>query len=138
MRYAKMCWLVVMTEADLQEAIITWAHTLEPRYIELKWLHAVPNGGLRSGREAMSLKRQGVKSGVLDLHLPVTRGGYGGLMIELKTPTGKCKAPSKEQAEYMQFLRFNGYCARISNDFDEVKTLIVDYLEGRVIHGAHA
>jgi len=86
----------------------------------------------------MSLKRQGVKAGVLDLHLPVARGGYHGLMVELKTPTGKCKSPSKEQLEYIVFLTEQGYYVRVSNDFEEVKRVIICYLEGKLINGAHA
>lgn len=117
-----------MLESDLQEAIISWAHTLEPRYPELKWLHAVPNGGYRSGREAVGLQRQGVKSGVLDLHLPVARGGFHGLMIELKRPGGKCKSPSIDQLEYMVFLTKQGYYAFCSNDFEYVKMRILEYL----------
>ena len=117
-----------MLESDLQEAIFSWANTLEPRYPEIRWLHAVPNGGYRSGREAVGLKRQGVKAGILDIALDVARGGYHGLRIELKRPGGKCKPPSKEQAEYMEFLTRQGYCARISNDFEEVKNIILEYL----------
>ena len=118
-----------MLESDLQEAIFAWANTQEKKHPVLKWLHAVPNGGYRSGREAVGLKRQGVKPGVLDLHLPVARGVYHGLMIELKRPGGKCAKPRPEQAEYIEFLTCQGYCARISNDFEEVKTIILEYLE---------
>ena len=120
-----------MLESDLQEAIFSWANTLEPRYPEIRWLHAVPNGGYRSGREAVGLNRQGVKPGILDLHLPVARGGFHGIMIELKRPGGKCAKPSAEQLEYMQFLNSKGYCARISNDFDEVKNIILGYLNAK-------
>ena len=117
-----------MLESDLQEAIFSWANTLEPRYPEIRWLHAVPNGGYRSGREAVGLKRQGVKAGILDLHLPVARGGFYGMMIELKRPGGKCAKPRPEQAEYIAFLTEQGYCARISNDFAECKNIILEYL----------
>ena len=117
-----------MLESDLQEAIFTWAHTIEGKHPELRWLHAVPNGGYRSGREAVGLRRQGVRAGILDLHLPVARGGYHGLMIELKRPGGKCAKPSKEQSEYIEFLTCQGYCARIGNDFDECKQIILEYL----------
>ena len=41
-------------------------------------------GGKRDAKTATILKRQGVKAGVPDLHLPVARGGYHGLYIELK------------------------------------------------------
>lgn len=117
-----------MLESDLQVAIFAWAHTIEDKHPELKWLHAVPNGGYRSGREAVGLQRQGVRAGILDIALDVALGGYHGLRIELKRPGGKCKPPSKEQAEYMEFLTQQGYCARISNDFDEVKHIILEYL----------
>lgn len=117
-----------MLESDLQEAIITWAHTLEPRYPCLKWLYAVPNGGHRSGREAVGLKRQGVRAGILDLAIDVARGGYHGLRIELKRPGGKCAKPRPEQADYIAFLKDQGYCARITNDFDECKNIILEYL----------
>lgn len=122
-----------MVESDLQKALITWARTKEKIYPELKWLHAIPNGGKRDSRTAQLMVAEGVKAGVLDLHLPVARGGYHGLMMELKRPGGKCLAPSKEQSEYMEFLDGQGYCTMISNDFGQVKTHLVDYLEGRLV-----
>ena len=117
-----------MLESDLQIAIFTWAHTQEVNYPELRWLYHVSNGGYRNGREAVGLQRQGVKAGILDIALDVARGVYHGLRIELKRPGGKCKPPSKEQAEYMEFLTCQGYCARISNDFSECKQIILEYL----------
>lgn len=124
---------MALSESDLQMALIRWSETQMVKYPELKWFHAVPNGGKRDSREAMGLKAQGVKAGVLDLHLPVARGGYHGFMIELKKPGGKCDAPRKEQGEYMEFLDAQGYCTMISNDFVQIKTHLVDYLEGRLV-----
>ena len=117
-----------MLESDLQIAVFAWAHTQESIYPELRWLHAVPNGGYRSGREAVGLQRQGVKAGILDIALDVARGGYHGLRIELKRPGVKCAKPSAEQLEYIGFLTRQGYCARISNDFSECKQIILEYL----------
>ena len=119
---------MTLRESDLQEAIITWSHTMIPQYPELAWFFAVPNGGYRSGREAVSLKRQGVVPGILDLMLCVPRGVYHGLAIELKIPGGKCKPPSKEQSAYIAFLTEQGYRARITNSFDECKSIILEYL----------
>jgi hypothetical protein len=116
------------TESDLQAAIIRWASTLEPNYPELKWLHHIPNGGKRDSRTAMMLQAQGVKKGILDLHLPVARGPYHGLMIELKIPDGKQPKPSQEQKEYTVFLTDQGYLALCMNDFVAVKQAILDYL----------
>lgn len=117
-----------MLESDLQEAVIAWKNTKVSAYPELEWLHAVPNGGYRSGREAVGLKRQGVKAGILDLSLDVARGGYHGLKVELKRPGGKCLPPSKEQAAYIDFLTEQGYYCFVSNDFEEVKRRILEYL----------
>jgi len=122
-----------MLESDLQRAIIMWSRTQLTKYPQLLWLHHCPNGGKRDSREAQALKSQGVVSGILDLALDVARGGYNGFKLELKQPIGKCKPPSKEQAEYMQFCAEQGYFAAISNDFDECKALILDYLEGRLV-----
>lgn len=122
-----------MVESDLQCAIIVWARTIERNYPELVWLHHIGNGGKRDSFEAQNLKRQGVKAGILDLHLPVARGGYHGLMAELKHPYGKCKPPSAEQAEYITFLNAQGYATLVSNSFEQVKAFILDYLEGRII-----
>lgn len=126
---------MALIEADLQRAVVTWAKTQLKKYPELLWLHHIPSGGKRDSREAQSLQSQGVKAGILDLHLPVARGGFHGLMIEMKRPGGKCPKPSAEQAEYMKFLTEQGYANIITNDFSEVKTYITDYLEGRIHRG---
>lgn len=122
-----------MRESDLQQAIVRWAKTLVTKYPELLWLHAIANGGKRDSREAQSLKEQGLVAGILDMHLPVARGGYHGAMIENKRPGGKCLPPSKEQAEYIEFLTNQGYATLVSNSFDEVKQFLVDYLEGKIM-----
>lgn len=127
-----------LSESDLQRALITWAKTQVKYYPCLLWMHAIPNGSKRDSREAMRLKSEGVKAGILDLHLPVARGGYHGAMLELKTPQGKCKAPSVEQAAYLKFLNEQGYATIVSNSFDELKTFLIDYLEGRLHRGADA
>jgi len=122
-----------MLESDLQKAIITWSRTKLKVHPELKWLHSVPNGGKRDSRTAQLMVAEGVKAGVLDLHLPVPRGGFHGLMLELKRPGGKCLAPSKEQSEYLEFLTEQGYCTIVSNDFNELKNHITNYLQGELV-----
>jgi len=125
---------MTLREADLQQALITWAKTQIGKYPEMLWLHHVPLGGRRDSREALSLQCQGVKAGILDLCLDVARGGFHGLRIELKRPGGTCLKPSKEQAEYIKFLTEQGYATLVSNSFDEVKAFLIDYLEGRLVN----
>lgn len=86
-----------MTEAQHQANVIKWSQqpTIRRRWPELALLHHIPNGGSRDPVEGRHLKAQGVKRGVPDLCLPVARGPYHGLYIEMKTETGR---PTPEQA----------------------------------------
>ena len=72
-----------MSEAQEQAAVIEYCE-----FIHVPVFH-IPNGGYRNAREAANLKRQGVKAGVPDLCIPVAKGGYHGLYIEMKTKKGK-------------------------------------------------
>lgn len=117
-----------MLESDLQRAIFVWRDTIIPKHPELEWLYHCPNGEKRDAFTAQRLKQQGVKAGILDLALDVARGGYHGLRIELKRPGGKCAKPRPEQASCIAFLTEQGYCARITNDFTECKSIILGYL----------
>lgn len=54
-----------------------------------KLLFAVPNGGSRNIIEAKNLKAQGIKSGVSDLLLLISKKGYSCLCLESKTLTEK-------------------------------------------------
>ncbi len=93
----------------------------------LVWLHHIANGGQRNPRTAALLKAQGVKPGILDLHLPVPRGPFHGMMIELKKP-GEKPVPSTDQASYMEFLTENSYCTYCLSDFEAIKAVITAYL----------
>ena len=67
-----------------QMGVIDWSNWNTGRFPELKLLFHVPNGGKRNAAEAARFKAMGVKAGVPDLCLPVPRGGYAGLYIEMK------------------------------------------------------
>lgn len=114
-----------MSEAREQTAVIQWAHLMENKYPQLKMLYHIPNGGSRNAREAHNLKMQGVRAGVPDLHLPVARGGYHSLWLEMKY--GKNK-PTALQKEYMEFLKNEGHCVHVCYSADEAIETICDYL----------
>ena len=115
------------SEDTKQINVISWASWQMQKYPELKWLHHIPNGGSRNKAEAANLKRQGVKAGVPDLFLPVARGGYHGLYIELKF--GKNKT-SKNQDKWLSALSKQGYCAMVCYGWVEAKKAICEYLKG--------
>lgn len=85
-----------MSEHDTQAAFIEYVRIRENQVSELKWLHAIPNGGARNVVVAVKLKAEGVLKGISDIFWPHPRGGYHGLYIEFKN--GKNKL-TKEQRE---------------------------------------
>ena len=52
-------------EAKEQANLMRWAALSCSRFPELDMLFHIPNGGARDKREGASLKRQGVKAGVM-------------------------------------------------------------------------
>ncbi len=85
-----------LSEHQLQCNVIKWARLQTCVFPELALLYAIPNGEKRHPSVAVRLKKEGVKAGVPDLHLPVSRGGYLGLWIEMKTATGTVRKNQKE------------------------------------------
>ena len=110
-------------EDSEQAALFQWAGYIP----ELKWMHAIANGGKRNIREAARLKRQGVKSGVSDIFLPLPRGGNCGLYIEMKRSKGRISV-SKNQKQFMIDMSKAGYKAVICKGFDDAKNVINEYL----------
>lgn len=100
------------TEAQEQCDLIEWANASASAGIrpELALLYAIPNGGRRDRAEAAHLKRQGVKAGVPDLCLPVPRGGFHGLYIEMKVDKNK---PTGKQENWLRQLKNNGYATAV-------------------------
>lgn len=118
---------VCATESQEQQSLFQWARLMEGRYPELRLLHAIPNGGLRNKATAAILSAEGVKSGVPDICLPVARGGYHGLYIELKRREGG--RPSKAQIDWIIRLNEQGHKANICLGWEEARAVIEKYLE---------
>jgi len=105
---------------------------------ELKWLHAIPNGGARNAVTAGRMKAEGVKAGVLDIMLPVRRvvapdpakpeqvNIYGGLYIEMKKQGG---ALSGVQKLFIEHVTANGYRFALCFDWISAAMVVQNYLE---------
>lgn len=115
-------------EGKEQEALFEWSNFAEGRYPELALLHHVPNGGKRTPWEGQAFKRRGVKPGVPDLDLPVARGGFIGLRIELKR-VGEGKRTTAEQDWWIHHLRYQGHQVLVCEGWEAAKKAIVKYLE---------
>ena len=72
---------------------------------------------------------KGYTGGQPDILLLNYHTKYKGLAIEFKTPTGH-GVLSKNQENYMNQLKHNGFMTLISCDYDEIITLIVKYSLG--------
>ena len=108
-------------EHQHQVNVINWSMIHRAEYPDLKLLHAVPNGGNRNEIEAKHLKDEGVKPGVPDLFLPVSRGKYHGLMIEMKTDTGRT---SDEQNWWIFELNRQGYFCKVCHGWESAVRVI--------------
>lgn len=108
-----------------QITVISWANWNVNKWPELKWLFHIPNGGKRNYTEAARFKMAGVKAGVCDLELPVARGEYHGLFIEMKYGDNKT---TEAQEEFIAFVRQQGYCAVVCNGANEAINVLEMYL----------
>lgn len=108
-----------------QMGVIDWANWNTNRFPELQLLFHVPNGGKRSATEAARFKAMGVKAGVPDLCLPVPRGGYAGLYIEMKY--GKNK-PTDNQKQWIADLKAQGYKVEVCWSGEDATWLLENYL----------
>jgi hypothetical protein len=114
-----------MSEHDEQAALFGWAQWARFDAPELDLLFAVPNGGHRHKATAAKMKAEGVKKGVPDVFLPVARDPFIGLWIEMKFGYNK---PTKEQAEWMEALRAQGYRCEVCYRWQDAAAVIADYL----------
>ena len=85
----------------------------------------VPNEGKRSAAYAARLKRIGMRPGFPDLFIPLARGRYHGLFIEMKHGSGRA---SGAQESWLRLLSREGYAVSISYGFDAAKRVIEKYI----------
>lgn len=102
----------ISSEAQEQEALFRWADFAVSKHPELELMYHVPNEGKRTVSNGAALKRQGLKKGVPDICLPVPRGKYHGLYIEMKKIGGN---PTAEQKYYINELAKQGYAVYIAD-----------------------
>jgi len=85
-----------------------------------------PNGGLRTKAIAAKFKRMGVKPGVSDICLPVSRNGYTCLWLELKAGSNK---PTKNQIDFMDFQTKEGAKCVVCYTWIEARDEVKSYLK---------
>ncbi len=115
-----------ITEHGEQQAVFQWAGVHLGVYPELSYMYAVPNVRKGAGMR-MYLSQEGVKAGVSDICLPVARGRYHGLYIEMKR-NHKSKV-QQSQREFIAFVLSQGYFGKICYGADEAIQSIEAYMK---------
>lgn len=119
-----------LSEHAHQALLFQWAEVASGRMPELKLLFAIPNFAGRLGKatamHGARLKREGRKKGVPDMLLPIPRGTYHGLFVELKAKGGR---PTPEQREWLHALQDAGYAAHLCVGWEDARQCIESYLQ---------
>lgn len=114
-------------EFQEQSALIDWSRNpaVRRQYPELKLLSASLNGVKLSKAQAGKAKAAGMLKGESDLRLPVARGPYIGLIIEMKVKPNK---PTEDQLQYGQDMQEECHRFEVCYDWIEAQRIIIDYL----------
>lgn len=99
-------------------------------------LHSIPNGGklpyhknekgIYTSPQRIKLVREGMLNGIPDLFLPVARGGWHGLYMELKILPNQ---PSEEQVMRMDLLMKQGFLCTVCYTRETGALFFKNYLE---------
>jgi hypothetical protein len=106
--------------------VAQWAHKfMLGNGLSLSYFMRSLTGARGILRVATKLKAEGVKRGVPDYCLPVARGRYNGLYLELKAPGGRVTV---EQNWWIDKLEDQGYAAGVCYGADEAIRILETYL----------
>ena len=117
----------IPNETQEQIWLMQWSQqpSIRQQHPDLKLLYHIPNE--RSDKkQAAILKKMGVKRGVPDLCLPVARGHFHGLYIEMKRSDGG--RTSDDQIWWNEQLLSKGYASVICNGWESGKEALLWYL----------
>lgn len=114
------------SEETEQIHLFKWCEWAQSKYPELEALYHIPNEGKRSQAYGARLRAQGLKSGVPDICLPVPKGKYNGLYIELKKIGGK---PTENQIYWLGLLERYGNAVAICEGAEQAEQVISAYCE---------
>lgn len=126
----------VPTEHEEQATLFAWADRWSIRHPDLEAMFSIPNFSGRLGkvppiaaiRQAAQLKAEGRKPGVPDILLPVARGGFHGLFVEMKRQNATPSDTAPEQREWHDRLRANGYRVEVCKGWEAARDVLLSYL----------
>jgi hypothetical protein len=116
----------IASEDQEQRALFKWATMQSAKYPDLLKMFHIPNGKKRSHITAAILVGLGVKPGVSDIFLPVPRGVYHGMFIEMKRIKGGNE--SAEQKAFGDQVMGDGYRYTVCMGWEQAADRILQYL----------
>ena len=118
--------MLKITEHQHQAAYFDWVRAKERQDPTYSCIFAIPNGGNRKVQYAVKMKREGLKSGVWDIHIPISKDGWAGLWIEMKVKPNKL---SPEQKAFGDLMQSFGHKLAVCYSFEEAKAQTEVYLD---------
>jgi len=109
-------------EDQIQQAVVRYVRT---KYIWIPFTCAPATS--TSAREGAKKKKMGYCKGWPDLFFAISRKGYHGLFIELKTKKGRL---SKDQRLILSYLADQGYQVLVCDSFGQACDEIDQYVGG--------
>ncbi len=115
-------------EHRLQVACLEWLRMAYPNVL----CYAIPNGGQRTERAGKRLKEEGMTAGIPDLHIPLPRGAYASLYIEMKN--GKKGRLSDQQKQLINLLQSYGNKVVVCRTIEDFIKEVTMYLQPKPIY----
>ena len=125
MREKKNRGKAAASEHDLQVQCLRWLRMAHPNIL----CYAIPNGAYTTKTTAHKLVAEGVVHGIPDLHIPIPRGEYASLYIEMKN--GKAGRLSEHQQTMIGRLQAFGNKVVVCRTTEEFVHEVEEYLRAK-------
>jgi len=117
------------TEHQEQKTFFAWCLRYSEDYDGINTIFSIPNGGNFDAIRGKLLKDEGLRAGIPDMFLPVARGVYHGLFIEMKVRKGG--KVSDKQKLWLARLSKQGYKTTVCEGFGEARKTVMRYYNAK-------
>ncbi|MGN1105911.1 MAG: VRR-NUC domain-containing protein [Huintestinicola sp.] len=121
--YNKIAARAVSEETE-QIHLMIWCRFMQTKFPELETIYHIVNEGKRTTVTGGKLKEMGLRKGMPDLHLPVSRCTCPSLYIEMKKIGGK---PTAEQIDCLELLERYGNAVAICEGAEQAEKVLTAY-----------
>lgn len=121
--YNKIAARAVSEETE-QIHLMVWCRYMENQFPELETIYHIVNEGKRTAITGGKLKEMGLRKGMPDVHLPVSRCAFSSLYIEMKKIGGK---PTAEQVDRLEILERYGNAVAICEGAEAAEKVLTAY-----------